>query len=156
MKRGEIYFHEFTDSTGRKRRVPVLVVSENKYNGTAGFATCVRISMYNNNPCPQHVFVPGDAFEQPGQISDSYVLCETVSSTKQSTLRGPVSFLPDGYHMNKVCEGLKYQMGMIPFDKVLNDGGMEARVLDDKPIGGWYSAAYSQQRRDTTAAEEEE
>ena len=156
MKRGEVYFHEYTDSLGRRRNNPVLIVSENKYNGSAGYVTCVRLSRYNNNPCPQHVFVPGDAFEQPGQITDSFVLCETVSSTKQSSLRGPVSYLPDGYHMNKVCEGLKYQMGMIPFEKVMNDGGMAARALDDRPIGGWYSAAYSQQRRDTMAVEEEE
>ena len=156
MKRGEVYFHEYTDSMGRRRNIPVLIVSENRYNGMAGYVTCVRLSRYNNNPCPQHVFVPGDAFEQPGQIGDSYVLCETVSSTKQSTLRGPASYLPDGYHMNKVCEGLKYQMGMVPFDKVMNDGGMASRVLDDRPISGWYSAAYSQQRRDTMAAEEEE
>ena len=156
MKRGEIYFHDYTDSLGRNRTIPVMVISEDKYNSTSGFVTCVRLSRNNNAPCPQHVFVPCDAFEQPGQIADSYVLCETVSSTKQSTLRGPVSYLPEGYHMNKVCEGLKYQMGMVPFDKVMNDGGMASRGLDDRPISGWYSAAYSQQRRDTMAAEEEE
>lgn len=148
MKRGEIYFHEYVDNMHRQRRIPVLVVSENVYNGNAPYATVVRLSRYNNNPCPQHVFVPGDAFEQPSQITDSFILCETVSSTKQASLVGPVSFLPDGYHMNKVCDGLKYQMGMIPMEAMRKETEAPAYSAAYRP-NGWYSAAHSPQMRPT-------
>ena len=112
MKRGEVYWHIYRDKTGQERRIPFLVVSNDEYNNRGDFVNGVRMVHFDNDPQPYHVPIPEDAFEVNTVIKSSVALCETMSSVRKGNLQGPVAFLPNGYHMAQVCEGIRRLCGM--------------------------------------------
>lgn len=112
MKRGEVYWNLYRDAMGRDRKVPVLIVSNDFWNGTSMYVTGVRLVAYDTKPCPQHVKIPAAAFTETEILADCYALCETVNSVKQTSLAGPIGVLASNYYMNAVCDGIKVQCGM--------------------------------------------
>ena len=111
VNRGEVYWDHFKDATGRDRKVPLLVMSENSYNKDAMFVTGVRLVQYDNRPCPQHVHIPSSAFTKTMVIGDCVALCETLSSIRQTSLSGPIAEITEEY-MAVVENGVKMQLGM--------------------------------------------
>lgn len=141
VKRGQVYFNRYTDAMGHDRRVPVLVVSEDGYNGGSQFVTTVRLVKNSGAGCPQHVFIPGSAFAETQVMGDCWALAETISSTRKDKLEGPIGVLASNYYTKSVEEGIKIQVGIEmtkPYEPLDRMPTPAQRPTWDKP---WYSAA---------------
>ena len=141
MKRGEVYWHIYRDKTGQERRIPFLVVSNDEYNNRGDFVNGVRMVHFDNDPQPYHVPIPEDAFEVNTVIKSSVALCETMSSVRKGNLQGPVAFLPNGYHMAQVCEGIGRLCGMASEKK--HDNAPDAMAFIKPVSDGIANAVYS-------------
>lgn len=115
MKRGEIYFNKYTDSMGKPRKIPVVIMSEDEYNAQSDFATCVRmVREVNGVARPTHVPIPKDAMK----ITDAMValtngtaLAETIGSVRRTNLVGPVGYMDSDEVMRKVAEAITDHVG---------------------------------------------
>ena len=140
MKRGQVYFNHYHDATGREKRIPVLILSRDDYNHDSDFVTAVRLAKYNNNPCAQHVFIPGSMLtDTTTNIGDCYALAEAVSSIRKSSLEGPIAEAGKAM-LDMVCSAVEYQIGR----DTVNTYGVR------------YSAADSPQMRETKPMREQE
>ena len=150
MKRGEVYWNNYHDAMGRNRRVPVVVLSEDGYNGRCMFVTGVRMVQYDNNPCPQHVHVPGSAFSDTITMTDCVALCETISSIRQTSLQGPIAVVNSAYYMGLIMDGVKNHIGLKTetngyMDGVSNEKNPNepSHVISERPTQEhpWYSVS---------------
>ena len=146
-----VYMNAFRDALGKERRVPVLVISPNEYNESGMFCTTVRLSrVADRGFAPQHVHIPQGAFLENCMSGDSIALCETVSSTRKSTLIGPIARLVSAYYKKQVQDAIKYQVGIsseprqIPRTEHIPQQGIGTER--NQP---WYSVAGSPQMRET-------
>ena len=141
IKRGQVYFNHYHDAMGNEKRLPVLVVSGDEYNGRSQFVTCVRLAKYNSGVCPQHVFIPANAFSETQILSDCYALAETINSTRQTSMEGPIGVLASDYYMSAVGDAIKFQVGLAmtePYQPMARENQTGKRPSTEAP---WYSAA---------------
>ena len=115
MKRGEIYFNKYTDSMGKARKIPVVVVSNDEYNAQSDFATCVRmVKEVNGVQRPTHVPVPKDAMgisDPLVEMSDGVALAETISSVRKANMVGPIGEMKDENLMREITEAIRGHVG---------------------------------------------
>lgn len=116
MKRGEVYFSHYKDVHGERRRIPVLIISADEYNGEGEFVTAVRlVRKHEGRYKPTHIQIPSSAFSDAEQLNGIYwAICESISSARKSLLEGPIGFLGNDYYMGLVCDGIQLQIGAIP------------------------------------------
>jgi len=147
MKRGEIYYNKYVDSTGRPRKIPVVVVSEDGYNARSDFATCVRmVKEVNGVPRPTHVPVPKDAMgitDPVIEMSDGVALVETISSVRKTNMVGPIGEMKDAGLMREITEAIRGHVGDTWDDDADADTCAE-RPTKDCP---WYSPQVAKEQK---------
>ncbi len=142
MERGGIYYNKYIDSSGKDRKIPVVVLSDKGYNDSSGFATCVRMVRYVNGiPRPSHVSVPKEDMNiTDPQISmeTGTALAETISSVRIANMFGPIGRITDKDLMRKITEAVVKHV----------DGTEEAPAEEEETVTGaepptrgkpWYS-----------------
>lgn len=157
MKRGEIYWNEYKDSMGKERRIPVIVVSPEELNGNTEYVSAVRLVKQDNAPGPTHVEIPADAIEDNRNLMSCVALTETVSSIRKGNMKGPAGKVTSPYYLQEISRGIRIQCGMEylkPEIEIAKPAWQGTFVPSkERPM---YSAAFSQQMRETKEQELED
>lgn len=159
MNRGQVYFNHYHDSTGRERRIPVLIVSTNEYNDNADFVTVVRVIRNKHETIKgPNVYIPAAAFTETSILSDCYALAETIGSVRKANMEGPIGVLASNYYMDGIVDAIKQQVGAIPL-RPTTDKNEKGIVAGAGPMGSgkeapWYSAAFDMNHRGTKPEKE--
>ena len=138
INRGYVYWDEFICSNGAKKRVPVLVLSNDDNNRNSAFVNTVRLAIGSQPFHPSNIVVPVDAWVYSSQIGQCIIRCETVSVTKACDLHGPIAQIDD-YWMGRVEDAVKIHLGMISMPQ----------SVDWDHSSPFYSAPHSPQARQT-------
>ena len=154
MKRGEIYFNRYTDSTGKLRKIPVVVMSKDDYNEKSEFATCVRmVREVNGISRPTHVPVPKDAMKITDalvELTNGTALAETIGSVRKTNLVGPVGYMDSEELMRKIADAITKHVGAgwdgEPKREEAEEMTSEQRPTKDCP---WYSPQVEKEQRIT-------
>ena len=154
MKRGEIYFNNYTDSTGRARKIPVVVMSEDDYNGKSDFATCVRVVREVNGIArPTHVPVPKEAMkitDPEVALTNGVALAETIGSVRKTNLQGPIGHMENEELMRKIADAITSHVGA-GWDGKPKRNEAEVVTSEQRPTKDcpWYSPQVEKEQRIT-------
>lgn len=151
MKRGEIFFNKYVDSMGKPRKIPVVVMSEDDYNGKSDFATCVRmVREVNGIARPTHVPVPKDAMkitDPDVALTNGVALAETIGSVRKTNLQGPIGHMENEELMRKIADAITSHVGAGWEGKTKK--GAEVMTSADRPTKEcpWYSPQVEKEQK---------
>ena len=154
MKRGEIYFNKYTDSTGKLRKIPVVVMSKDDYNAQSDFATCVRmVREVNGAARPTHVPIPKEAMKITDDmvaLTNGTALAETIGSVRKTNLVGPVGYMDSEEVMQKVAEAITDHVGA-GWEGKTKKKEPEVMTSADRPTKDcpWYSPQVEKEQKIT-------